>query len=375
MNDAVGITHMNSCFFDDDEIAVLEKTPCRSESSLHGAYLFGCGAIGAMMRRYFQMRNIPLGGFVDNAPKWHDEKFFGQKVVSLAEFCAFRRPPLLVLSSSVHLDEMKAVCSDAGLKDVISFFACQKIMGILPFELAMSARDLENSPDARSGMDVWADEDSRQKYRKLLRFYATVAESDILPLEEGQYFSSKYMPRQFLNACVDVGAYTGDTFRNFLECTGNHFEAYYAFEASPGNFAKLVETAPGDDSRVRLFQTGVGAKRETLRLGGAGGAVLKIMPDGEITVPVDTLDHLCGTDPVSLIKMDIEGFEPHALKGAEQIIRRQRPALAISVYHRMDHFWMIPAWLKGLRLDYSLRLGCHNHANTDVVCYALPERS
>jgi hypothetical protein len=126
---------------------------------------------------------------------------------------------------------------------------------------------------------------------------------------------------------------------------------------------------------VRLFQTGVGAKRETLRLGGASGAVLKIMPDGETTVSVDTLDHLCGTSPVSLIKMDIEGFEPHALKGAEQIIRRQRPALAISVYHRMDHFWMIPAWLKGLHLDYSLRLGCHNHANTDVVCYALPERS
>ena len=53
-------------------------------------------------------------------------------------------------------------------------------------------------------------------------------------------------------------------------------------------------------------------------------------------VPVYTLDEIVdtlGLDRVDFIKMDIEGAEPEALKGAERTIVRFKPKLAISVYH------------------------------------------
>jgi hypothetical protein len=70
--------------------------------------------------------------------------------------------------------------------------------------------------------------------------------------------------------------------------------------------------------------------------------------------------------------MDVEGGEPEALTGMEATIRRWRPALAISIYHRVDHLWALPLRIKNLYQGYSLRLGCHGDLYSEAVCYALP---
>ena len=56
----------------------------------------------------------------------------------------------------------------------------------------------------------------------------------------------------------------------------------------------------------------------TLR--GNGGA-------GIDEVPATTLDDLCGTRPISFIKLDIEGMELAALRGAHATIARSRPVI------------------------------------------------
>ena len=43
--------------------------------------------------------------------------------------------------------------------------------------------------------------------------------------------------------------------------------------------------------------------------------------------------------------MDIEGAEYDALLGLESIIQRDRPHLAVSVYHKPDDMWKIGLWL------------------------------
>jgi hypothetical protein len=69
--------------------------------------------------------------------------------------------------------------------------------------------------------------------------------------------------------------------------------------------------------------------------------------------------------------MDIEGSEPQALSGAEEIIKKQKPKLAISVYHKLEHLWEIPLYLKHIVPEYKIYLRHHSPLEYETVCYAI----
>ena len=71
--------------------------------------------------------------------------------------------------------------------------------------------------------------------------------------------------------------------------------------------------------------------------------------------------------------MDIEGSEIPALLGARSIIQSDHPTLAISVYHRGDDLWEIPALLLEMNPGYRLYLRHHAHSICETVCYAKSE--
>ena len=77
-------------------------------------------------------------------------------------------------------------------------------------------------------------------------------------------------------------------------------------------------------------------------------------------IPVTTIDALVAElhlPRVDFIKMDIEGAEPRALKGARKTLKRFRPRLAISSYHAPDHPVLIPAAVRAARPDYVMVCG------------------
>jgi hypothetical protein len=55
-------------------------------------------------------------------------------------------------------------------------------------------------------------------------------------------------------------------------------------------------------------------------------------------VPVTTVDAFCATRGLapSLINIDIEGFELHALRGARETLGKHRPALVVEMH---PHNW------------------------------------
>ena len=74
---------------------------------------------------------------------------------------------------------------------------------------------------------------------------------------------------------------------------------------------------------------------------------------------------------VDVIKMDIEGAEMAALEGAANIVRKFRPRLAISTYHKPEDLWEIPHKLKELNGDYKLFFGHHSPIEWESVYYAV----
>jgi FkbM family methyltransferase len=90
------------------------------------------------------------------------------------------------------------------------------------------------------------------------------------------------------------------------------------------------------------------------------------------TVPLRSIDSLAidGTlEKIDFLKMDIEGSEMQALTGALGSIRKYMPKLAISLYHRPDDIFDIPAFLHHHFPDYKMYLGHYTIHNEETVLY------
>ena len=83
-----------------------------------------------------------------------------------------------------------------------------------------------------------------------------------------------------------------------------------------------------------------------------------------------TLDQVIDKETVGFIKMDIEGAEWGALHGAEKTILRDKPLLAICVYHIPGDTLAIMDYLAELVPEYRFWLRHYGPARTETVLYA-----
>lgn len=73
---------------------------------------------------------------------------------------------------------------------------------------------------------------------------------------------------------------------------------------------------------------------------------------------------------IDFIKMDIEGAELEALKGAVLSIKKFMPDLAISIYHKPEHLIDIPLLIKDFCPEYNIYIGHKYYNPTETVCFA-----
>jgi FkbM family methyltransferase len=170
---------------------------------------------------------------------------------------------------------------------------------------------------------------------------------------------------------IDCGAFTGDTIQQ-LEIAGYSFDAIAAFEPDLENFRALAHNTAQLESAI-CFPCGVAehAKRIGFTEGMGGGSHINSAASMQITC-VSLDESLPGFRP-NLIKMDVEGAELDALKGALDTVAKWRPALAISLYHHPEHLWRIPFLIDEWNLGYRFHIRAHAHSSFDLVLYALPE--
>ncbi|MBI4874016.1 MAG: FkbM family methyltransferase [Acidobacteria bacterium] len=165
---------------------------------------------------------------------------------------------------------------------------------------------------------------------------------------------------------LDCGANVGVYTRDALEAGA---KLVVAIEPAPENIECLnrnfqAEIAAG---RVVVYPKGVWDKDDFLTLNvdpnNSAADSFLIQREGSHgvqKVPLTTIDKLVAElklDRVDLIKMDIEGAEPNALRGARETLTRFKPRLTISAYHAPDHPRLIPETVKSMRADYKVECG------------------
>jgi FkbM family methyltransferase len=150
---------------------------------------------------------------------------------------------------------------------------------------------------------------------------------------------------------VDCGAYTGDTLQEFIDA-GLTPKKYFGFEPDPKNFREANErlTRSGVDGVV--YNAAVYKEKAALRFAANLGGISQLNEDGGVSVQALSIDDTI-KEPVTMIKMDVEGGECDALEGAAVTIKEHKPKLAICVYHKHTDFRTIPLLIKRLNAGYS----------------------
>jgi FkbM family methyltransferase len=168
---------------------------------------------------------------------------------------------------------------------------------------------------------------------------------------------------------LDCGAFTGNTSMYFAQKTGPSGRVY-GFEPIPALYAQYVENmaqyehvfpmncAVSDKEGVISFQEGGAASREK------EGADLKVYG-----LSIDHFFTRKNLGRVDFIKMDVEGAEEKALRGAGRVIRDFRPRMAISVYHNEYDIITIPALIRTMVTDYVFALGHFSPDHNETVLY------
>lgn len=222
----------------------------------------------------------------------------------------------------------------------------------------------------RQTYDWLSDERSKKVFMDYLKLCFIAAPVEPSPLNT-QYFDP-VMELNDREVFVDCGAYTGDTAENFMDRVNNQYEHYFAFEPDLDNYKKAAAFLK-DKPAATLIPKGLWNCDTTLCFKEGCASCSTVTETGEVAVDVTSIDHYFSNKKQipTIIKMDIEGSELEALKGAEQTIHRHKPKLAICIYHKPEDLYEIPQFIKSCRSDYRFYIRHYTDTFAELVLYAI----
>jgi FkbM family methyltransferase len=190
--------------------------------------------------------------------------------------------------------------------------------------------------------------------------------------DKTQYFPKGMFEFSNHESYFDCGAFTGDTIAGFLNATGGSYRHIWAAEPDRSNCEQLVNyVKEAKLADIDIINKGIYGYTGKLPFRENGTMLSMISEDAESYIDVDTIDHIAGDAPVTYIKMDVEGAELQALRGAERTIRSNHPALGISIYHKQRDLIDIPEYIKEIVPEYKFYFRVHKKLAIDTVLYAV----
>ena len=107
---------------------------------------------------------------------------------------------------------------------------------------------------------------------------------------------------------LDLGAYNGDTIKEFLHFSGNEYGSITAVEPAPRNFKKLMEYTKSM-SNITLVNKGIWSGELTMGFAGKGGRNSYLLNAAQAKTDTVSVDEISKSESITYIKADIEGAE------------------------------------------------------------------
>jgi FkbM family methyltransferase len=196
-----------------------------------------------------------------------------------------------------------------------------------------------------------ADDESKRVYIDILNFKVSGKIKYLLSsFADKNKIYSDILKLNNSETIIDLGAYDGDTIREFCNVTNKKYKSITALEPDAKNYKKLTKNTDGMQN-VNCINMGAWNKKDTLIFSTKAGRNSKLSAEG-VSVQVTDVDSL--NIPASFIKMDIEGSELKALCGMQKTVEKYRPKLYVCAYHRNEDLFALP--IKIIELDESYKI-------------------
>ena len=346
--------------------------------------LFGCGGLGRKTRRALTSAGVEVAAFADNDPEQWGQYIDRVPVLSPNEAARqFGQDGVFVVTiwraeGGHRFRETREAMSRLGCRRIESFIPLFWAFpeGTMPhITIDAPSRVIEQRRQVLQAARLWADRRSLREYVAQVRWRLTGDFAALADPEPDQYFANGVVAARKDEVFVDCGAFTGDTLTDVARRLGT-WSAYHAFEPDETSFAELERTAArlpaACAATVHLHHAATSATRCNAAFADSGTSGAALSPQGAGTVQCVPLDEVLVNESPTFIKMDVEGAEAATLRGAWKTIRRSRPLLAISAYHRQADLWQLPLLVADACSDYRLFLRPHIAEGFDLVLYAVP---
>ncbi len=325
-------------------------------------FLFGASQkCQKFMQRYGERLGGRIEAICDNNYTKQGQLFCKIKIVSPDELVRYNAEEIVVLITSAYMREIAEQLEEMGiynyyLSDMLN--ESKKMwLGAIPESAQAEIKELrELLEDDQSkqlldsiiekrnnGIKVWYDLNDHTGY----------FDTGIVELKPGDSF-------------IDGGAYIGDTVDEALSRA--EIKKIWAYEPDEQNYHLLAQKY-GKQTNITCKCAGLWSDNGVLSFNSVGNIGSSIKEDGSVRIQTIALDKDIDEE-VNFIKLDIEGAEIEALTGAEQLIKKYRPKLAICVYHKQEDLWKIPLLIKKMVPEYHIYLRHQSDYFYDTVMFA-----
>ena len=189
---------------------------------------------------------------------------------------------------------------------------------------------------------------------------------------------------------LDCGCFDCGTTNDFINKVNGKYNRIIAFEPDKINYKNCIRIVENNKwENVEIINKGLWDKETTICFITRNDASSRVVEGSSLDeieeelldnnvaavekIDVVDIDSIIGDEKVTFIKMDIEGSELNALKGAEKAIKRNKPKLAICIYHKPEDIVEIPMYLKAIVPEYKFKIRHYTDNTYETVLYAIAD--